>query len=428
MLAYKTIAVFTNESARFQGKLLHEAILHYVRGLKIGARCIVYRGTAGCYENGDVASNKIEVLSFDMPVQIQIVLPAAEADRVIQNVSAMLTDGIVSVQSLDVVCHHTRKSLLPKQLHVRDVMTRQPKTVTRDTAASETARLLLSANFHAVPVVDPEGRPIGIITQGDLIERAGMPVRLGLLDELGQPGLSTTLNALGGKWAGDIMTQPIVTVSQDQLLVEAVDTMLAKNLKRLPVVDASGRLVGMLARYDLLHAMTREAPDWKGLRARSISVRDVRWVRDVMQRDVYSVSPATTVDEILKGLSTHEVQRVAVVDAAGIFLGLVFDRDLLRAFSGEHPGFWAYLVGIFSGQGVKTVADRVRATTAADVMRRDVVTIREDAGLDEAVQLMTTHKIKRLPVLDEAGRFKGMISRDAVLRTVFTTCGPEPPW
>ena len=56
-----------------------------------------------------------------------------------------------------------------------------------------------------------------------------------------------------------------------------------------------------------------------------------------------------------------------------------------------------------------------------------LVTICEDAGIDEAVRLLTAHKIKGLPVLDEAGRFKGMISRDAVLRTVFASHGPEKP-
>jgi len=423
MLAYKSITVFTNESARFQGKLLHEVVLQYVRGLKIGARCVVSRGMAGCYENGDLSTNRIEVLSYNMPVQIQIVLPAAEADAVLRKISGMVTDGIVSVQDLEVVCHCARKALLPKQLHVRDAMTRDPKTVTPDTSASETARLLLSGSFHAVPVVDASRRPVGIVTQGDLIERAGMPVRLGLLDELGHPGISTTLNALGGKLVSEIMSRPVVTVGQDRLLVEAVDTMLARRLKRLPVVDADGRLVGVLARYDIFHAITREAPDWKELRANHISVQDVHVVRDVMQRDVFSVPPETTVEEILEGLSAHEVQRAAVVDRDGKLLGLVSDRDLLKAFSDDRAGFWRYLVSIFSERGGMTCAERVRTLTAAEVMKRDVVTIREDAGIDEAVRLLTAHKIKRLPVLDEAGRFKGMISRDAVLRTVFTDHG-----
>jgi CBS domain-containing protein len=239
------------------------------------------------------------------------------------------------------------------------------------------------------------------------------------LDELGHPGIDATLNALGEKQVRVVMTQPVVTVAQDQPLLEAIHVMLAKGLKRLPVIDEDGLLTGMLARYDIFHAITREAPDWKGLQARCISVQDAHQVRDVMQRDVYSVSPETTVEEILKGLSAHEIQRAAVVDRDGKLLGLIADRDLLRAFSDDSGGFWAYCLGILSGRGGAGGAERFRAATAAQVMKRDVLTIREDAGIDEAVQLLATKKIKRLPVLDASGRFKGMISRDAVLRTVF---------
>lgn len=57
-----------------------------------------------------------------------------------------------------------------------------------------------------------------------------------------------------------------------------------------------------------------------------------------------------------------------------------------------------------------------RARTAAEIMNRNVVVIKEDATLDEAVRLMTEKGVKRLPVVDSVGVFKGMISRDSVLR------------
>jgi len=54
--------------------------------------------------------------------------------------------------------------------------------------------------------------------------------------------------------------------------------------------------------------------------------------------------------------------------------------------------------------------------TAADVMKTDVVTVREDTRIEEAIRIMAEKGIKRLPVIDEQGIFKGMVSRDAVLR------------
>jgi CBS domain-containing protein len=59
--------------------------------------------------------------------------------------------------------------------------------------------------------------------------------------------------------------------------------------------------------------------------------------------------------------------------------------------------------------------------TAGEVMNSDIVTIRDDAPIAEAIRLMLDKAIKRLPVVDSQGKFKGMISRDALLRTGFAS-------
>ncbi len=56
-------------------------------------------------------------------------------------------------------------------------------------------------------------------------------------------------------------------------------------------------------------------------------------------------------------------------------------------------------------------------------MTSDLITVGEDALIEEAVALMTEKAIKRLPVVDGKGRFKGMISRDSLLRTGFKNAG-----
>lgn len=64
-----------------------------------------------------------------MPLRIDIVLPASEADRILPAVQEMVADGIVSVTDLHVVSHKTQKHLIPRHLRVRDVMTASPKSV-----------------------------------------------------------------------------------------------------------------------------------------------------------------------------------------------------------------------------------------------------------------------------------------------------------
>jgi PII-like signaling protein len=81
MLNYKAIEIFTNEEARSQGKPVADAVIQYIRGLKIAARCMVTRGISGCYESGEIATNRLELLSFNLPLRITVVLPQRRLTR-----------------------------------------------------------------------------------------------------------------------------------------------------------------------------------------------------------------------------------------------------------------------------------------------------------------------------------------------------------
>lgn len=424
MLPYKVIEIFTSEKARFKGRPLHEAMVQYVHDLKIAARCLVTRAIEGCYESGAVATGRLEVLSYDMPLRIAIVLPAAEIGRVLPEVEAMVEEGIVAVHHLDVVSYKTRKQIIPRQLKVRDTMTPDPRKVSRATPLDQVVRLLLPAIFTGVPVVDGAGRPVGVITQGDLITKGKMPMRLGLLAASGSGKLDAVLAALAVKRAEEVMTSPVIAIGQDELLEDAVDLMLSKDVKRLPVLDAEGKLTGMLSRLDVFRTIMREAPDWEAFQRQSIAVGDLHTVSDIMRRDTQAVAPETPVDDILRLIDANDIQRVAVVDREGRFLGLISDRDLLIAFAPDFPdGIWDQFLSIvpFSERGKRhrELKDRLRAKTAAEVMKTDIVTVEETTPIDTAIALMTQKGLKRLPVLDAEGKFKGMISRDSLLRTGF---------
>jgi CBS domain-containing protein len=423
LLQYKKIEIFTSEAARWQGQPLSEAVVQAVRDLKSAARCLVERGSAGSYESGEMATGGIEVLSYNMPVRITVVMPAAEVERLLEKVEAMVTDGIVAVQDLQVVAHRTRGVLIPQHTRVRDIMTVNPQKVTPETSLAEVARLLLSSTFTGVPVVDRENRPLGVISQGDLIYKGGMPMRFGLLAESAQQKVSAVLEALGPRPAGEVMTQPPVTIGQDALVTEAVELMLGKGVKRLPVVDEGGKLVGILSRLDVFHASLRECPDWQAFQKQKIAV-DLRFVADIMRRDLPTVSPETPVEEVIRLIDRNDLQRVGVVDREGHFLGLIADRDLLMAFSERHPGIWDYFVSKIPfterGRHQKQLQEHLRAKTAGEVMNTDIVTVREDAPINEAIRLMLEKAIKRLPVVDGEGKYQGMVSRDSLLRAAFT--------
>lgn len=424
MLNYKAIEIFTSEEARYLNKPVADAILQCIKALKIAARCIITRGVAGCYESGELATGRLEILSFNMPIRIYIILPAAQTDRALNALNGIVTDGIVALHDLNVLSHRTRNAFFPRQLLVRDVMTQSPESVTAGTALSDAARLLLSSIFTGLPVVDAQNRPVGVITQGDLIKKGGLPLRLGLLAESDQNRLESVLNELASRKAAEVMSCPAVMIAADRPLAEAVERMLTKGVKRLPVVDGAGRLTGMLSRLDIFRTVMREAPDWSAFKAQKIQVEHLKCVVDILRRDVHAVSPETPLKEVIRLIDGNDIQRVAVVDADGKLLGLISDRDLLRYFKLEQTGIWYLLAKVKNAfhQEACRVGDLQQClaeTTAGAAMTTELITVREEMLIEEAIALMIDKGLKRLPVVDNEGRFKGMISRASLLRTGF---------
>jgi CBS domain-containing protein len=255
-------------------------------------------------------------------------------------------------------------------------------------------------------------------------------MRLGLLAASDNEKVSTVLAALEPKQAGEVMTQPAVTIEQDKLATDAVNLMLKKKVKRLPVVDAEGRLVGILSRLDIFHTILRESPDWQAFQQQEIIVKNLRFVADIMRRDAATVLPSTPVEEVIRLIDRNDLQRVCVVDKEGYFLGLISDRDLLVAFSDRYPGIWDYFVSKIPfterGRRHQHLQRHLEVKNADEVMNTNVVTVREDAPIDEAIRLMLERAFKRLPVVDAQGKFKGMVSRDRLLRAGFASLTAAP--
>jgi CBS domain-containing protein len=423
MLRYNAIEIFTSEAARCHNKPLSDAVIQFIRELKIAARCIVTRDIAGCYESGEVATTRLEVLSFNQPVRIYIVVPAEETDRVLDGLDAMVGEGIIALHEFNVLSYRAHNTFFPRQLKVRDVMTPGPKSVAASAALNDVVRLLLSSVFTGLPVVDPQNRPIGVITQGDLITRGGLPLRLGLLAASDEKRRDLALAPLASRQAAAVMTAPAVTIVDDRPLAEAVERMLDKGVKRLPVVDRTGRLAGMLSRIDIFRTVMREAPDWNAFHAQKIEVARLKRVGDILRRDTQTVSPDTPLDEVIRVIDHNDIQRVVVVDDQGKLIGLISDGDLLHFFKPEQEGIWHLLAKVkhpFQQDACHGDLQRcLQETRAAAVMTTDLVTVREEMLIEEAIGLMVEKALKRLPVVDGDGRFKGMVSRDSLLRTGF---------
>lgn len=406
MTDFTIIRVYTREKARYEGKPLPHAIVAYIHSLRTQARCVVLRGVEGLYETGEMVSASIVEGSYDLPVIIDIVLPTAEAEAVVAKLETMVTDGCVTLSGATVTSFRTPEGPLPSHLLVRDIMTREPISAHRDFTIRVAVELLLDRGLKSLPVVDDHGSPIGILTQGDLARKADMPVRLGLLDTLNADVRDGWLRSLEKRGVSEVMTIEPKTVRDDQKASSAVHFMARARMKRLPVVDAKGRLVGMLSRIDVLRALAkgRESPKI-GIESRGDRSRSPR-IRDLEERDALTLSADTTIQEAIDALARDSSQRAGVIGTDGRLIGLVTDRLLVEAIDKDESRHL--------GLG-RLLPPRSSVRKIADIMLHDPISINEEASTEEALRLMTERGLKRIPVVDAEGKFKGMVRRDSLL-------------
>lgn len=140
-------------------------------------------------------------------------------------------------------------------MKVRDFLRRDLTSVDRDTPLGQVIRLLEQSGHASLPVVDEEGRVIGVVSERDII-RALLP---GYMDLLRSASFLPSLNQMAKKLreiahlpVERFMTREVVACKPEDTDLHVADLMLRKGLKQIPVVDEAGRLVGVVRRIDLL--------------------------------------------------------------------------------------------------------------------------------------------------------------------------------
>ncbi len=216
------------------------------------------------------------------------------------------------------------------------------------------------------------------------------------------------------KRAADIMTKEVATVHAEEPVRRAVAEMVERNVKRLPVVDETGRLAGLISRVDVLRAVEYHAD---GGEITADRLPSGTTIADLMYRDVPTVGPQAQLEEIIRALETSRRRRAVVIDTDRHVLGIITDGDLIRrSRHAEHPNLQRRLRNLVTGYRDVGVALPDAGETAVNLMSAPVETVSEDTSLTEALRLMLARKIKRIPVVDANGQLIGLLGRASVLR------------
>lgn len=212
-------------------------------------------------------------------------------------------------------------------MQAKDVMTRTVISVGPDATVLQAARLMLQHHISGLPVVDASGALIGVISEGDFLRRRETATehrRSRWLEFLMGPGkLASEYAHSHGARVAEVMTEDVETVAEDAGLEEVVELMERRRIKRVPVMRA-GKMVGILTRSNLMHAMVSmargEAPAPKG----DAQIRE-RLLAEIQKQ---TWAPAAMLN-------------VVVRDGVVELWGAVIDdrqRDALKVAAGNIPG------------------------------------------------------------------------------------------
>jgi CBS domain-containing membrane protein len=200
----------------------------------------------------------------------------------------------------------------------------------------------------------------------------------------------------------DLMTRKVVTLHRAQSLTLADQLMRLDRVRHLPVVDESGKLVGLVTHRDLLAAhlgsFARLQPG--AAHAAHATIELAIPVERIMTTDVWSVREETPAVDTAQLLYDNRFGCAPVVDDQRHIIGIVTEADFLR------------LVLDMLAQD-----DELRVR---DLMTTDLVTLRADQSLSAAEEMMTLRQIRHLPVVDDDGALLGLITHRDLLAAQYS--------
>jgi CBS domain-containing protein len=267
-----------------------------------------------------------------------------------------------------------------------EVMTGNVIRIHFDSTLYDAQDMMTKAKLTRMVVADRSGKLRGIITRRDV-------VRFLYTDK--------TERALDAMPVREAMSKPVITLRPTDTLSEAAQTMNRKGISSVVVTDDEGQILGIVTKTDLCFHFSLFTSKEK--------------VKDYMTRRVYTVRPTHSIFFVVSLLARQGVSRVPVVDDG--IRGIVTLSDIVKSAPVLREDLLHRKVGSRYGAFIAPAA-KLTAITASDLMTPNPITVRPDYLLSRAAEIMVQHGISGLPVTDEKGRIRGIVTKTDIVRAV----------
>ena len=240
---------------------------------------------------------------------------------------------------------------------VRRIMTRGVVVATPDTPVELVAKVMAENDFSLIPVVDENGRIVGIVTQDDIVRTyiegakpgavrvkplpAPVPVKeeerttylteQQLITEVVERPKPLPYKELGVT-AGDIAREELPAITINDTIEHARREMLRRKTNYLLVIDEAGRIVGVVSKWNMLKAIALKGPIWRR------RVYDKFFIDFVMTKHIPRVKASDPLEDVAFKMLSNQSEVVIVEDEEGETIGFITKDDLVEAYAKHHIG------------------------------------------------------------------------------------------
>lgn len=220
-------------------------------------------------------------------------------------------------------------------MQAKDVMTTEVVTVDPESDVTSVAKIFFDRRISAAPVVDRDGRIVGIVSEGDLIRRTECPRGRSWWLALVADTTAEFVRTHGTR-AKDVMTRHIISIGEEAPLSEVARILESNNIKRVPVIK-EGRLVGLVSRADILRglaAFDRSQEAQPAAEDRDIRARILKLVKQETEASTQSVNVIVVKGQVyLWGIAETDQDRDAMRIAAENVVGAGKVHNFLNTLS-----------------------------------------------------------------------------------------------
>jgi CBS domain-containing protein len=274
----------------------------------------------------------------------------------------------------------------------RDVISIPPTKPIKDTA-----KVMMEHEFRRLPITDPgSGKLLGIVTVMDILDFFGGGKKFNIIEKKYEDNFLAAIN----EPIKEIMTRDLITLSNKASIGETIQTMLDNQLGAIPLVDADGKLAGIVTERDIALSLAGMAGN--------------DTVQDYMSPKVFNTTPGTPLGDACKIMVRNGLRRIPVIGgeadiskAAKKLLGIITSTDVIRYLNAKE---------LFDNLNSNLATD-VLKTTIADIMVKEPVTVEPTMTIGELCELFSEKNIGGVPVVKD-GHVMGIITERDILNAV----------